>query len=321
MTTRTPSLTLPRGQRWPRGRGRSVALVGCGRWGQFILRDLVALDAEVIVADPAPSARAGALAAGAAATVEQVDALPPVAGVIVATPTTAHALVLEALLPRGVPLFCEKPLTADPAAAERLAALAASRLFVMDKWRYHPGIEALRELGASGTLGRIVGLRTLRHGWDAPHQDVDAVWILAPHDLAIALEVLGHLPTPRSAVAAHVAGGAAGLTAVLGGDPWLELDVSVARAGKRREVRLECERGAAMLADAYSDHLRIERRHGDGRPASVEQRALSTELPLRRELRAFLDHLTGGPPPKSSAAEGAAIVRTLASLRELAGLK
>jgi predicted dehydrogenase len=47
---------------------------------------------------------------------------------------------------------------------------------------------------------------------------------------------------------------------------------------------------------------------------------VSTELPLLRELRAFLDHLDGGPPPLSSAADGAAIVDALATLRELAGL-
>jgi hypothetical protein len=42
------------------------------------------------------------------------------------------------------------------------------------------------------------------------------------------------------------------------------------------------------------------------------------ELPLLAELRAFVEHLGGGPPPKSSAAEGAAVVRTIATLRELA---
>ena len=47
---------------------------------------------------------------------------------------------------------------------------------------------------------------------------------------------------------------------------------------------------------------------------------MSPELPLLRELRAFLDHLDGGPPPRSSAAEGAAIVRTISELRLLAGL-
>jgi predicted dehydrogenase len=34
-----------------------VALVGCGRWGRNILRDLLALGVEVSVADPDPAAR------------------------------------------------------------------------------------------------------------------------------------------------------------------------------------------------------------------------------------------------------------------------
>ena len=49
-----------------------------------------------------------------------------------------------------------------------------------------------------------------------------------------------------------------------------------------------------------------------------ERRPISSEFPLLRELRAFVEHLEGGPPPKSSAAEGVAEVATIARLRELA---
>jgi predicted dehydrogenase len=293
-----------------------VGLAGCGRWGQHVLRDLRALGAEVIVADPDETARARALTAGAGAAVTSAADLPVVDGVVVASPTTSHAAVLDTLLPRGVPLFCEKPLTADAASAARLAAAGAGRLFVMDKWRYHPGVEALRELAASEELGGVVGLRTTRVGWDSLHHDVDAIWILAPHDLSIALEVLGTLPPPITAVAEHAEGRAAGLTALLGRAPWLVLDVSAARPYRRRELRLHCRRGVATLADAYSQHLRIE--HYDR--GAVEHRPLDATLPLRRELRVFLDHLAGGPPPKSGAADGAEIVRRLSELRKLAGL-
>jgi hypothetical protein len=47
---------------------------------------------------------------------------------------------------------------------------------------------------------------------------------------------------------------------------------------------------------------------------------LDPEFPVRRELRAFLEQLDGGPPPRSSAAEGAAIVARVHELRRLAGL-
>lgn len=43
-------------------------------------------------------------------------------------------------------------------------------------------------------------------------------------------------------------------------------------------------------------------------------------MPLLKEIEAFLHFLEGGPPPKSSAEEGALIVERIASLRELAGL-
>ena len=57
------------------------------------------------------------------------------------------------------------------------------------------------------------------------------------------------------------------------------------------------------------------------RPApSPRSGPISTELPLLRELRAFVEHLRGGPPPRSSAREGAEIVETIAELRSLAGL-
>ena len=100
--------------------------------------------------DPRERARA------AAEIVGSVDELPEVEGIVVATPTSTHAEVVEEALGLGVPVFVEKPLTDDAAAAERLASAAEDRLFVMDKWRYHSGgalvvrrIAELRSLAAS----------------------------------------------------------------------------------------------------------------------------------------------------------------------------
>lgn len=291
-----------------------IALVGCGRWGRHILRDLLELGSAVVVADPADAARAHARAAGAVTVVREANGLPNVDGAIVATPTVTHAAVLDGLLQRGVPIFCEKPLTADAASAADLAARGRERLFVMDKWRYHPGIEALRDLAGTGELGPVRSLRTTRIGWANPHVNVDATWILAPHDLSIAIEILGRLPEPRAAVGEWLGGHVVSLLGLLGNDPWVALNVSVATQETRREVRLQCRDGIAVLADAYCEHIQIVRRG-----APVEYRPIASDPPLRREIGAFLAHLAGGPPPKSSAADGAAVVSALARLRGLAG--
>jgi predicted dehydrogenase len=58
------------------------------------------------------------------------------------------------LLPIGVPVYVEKPLTDDPESARRLADTAPDRLFVMDKWRHHDGIRALAAIAHTGSSAR-----------------------------------------------------------------------------------------------------------------------------------------------------------------------
>ena len=290
-----------------------VGLAGCGSWGRYILRDLLSLGCSVSVVARSPESMARA--EGADTIAGSVRELPEVDGIVIATPTTTHATVIEHALERGVPVFVEKPLTNDPAAADRLTAAAGERLFVMDKWRYHPGVELLRDLARDGSLGAVRGLFTTRIGWGNPHDDVDAAWVLAPHDLSIALEILGELPGARAAVADLSGDDVQGLVGLLGERPWHRLEISVRSPERRREVQLVCEQGVALLADGYSEHVLVHRDGAD----EPERREIAAELPLLRELRAFVEHLQGGPPPRSSAAEGALVVQRIAELRGLAG--
>lgn len=295
----------------------TVALVGFGRWGRLIFRDLRSLGVDVTVVAPSEGTRRAALDAGAAAAVGAVDDLPAVDGAVVATPTATHAEITERLLDAiDGPIDVEKPLTCDVEDARRIVRRGGHRVFVMEKWRYHPGIELIRDLVAGGSVGRALAVRSLRHQWGLQHRDVDAAWILLPHDLSIAREVLGTVPPLRSATGvAH--GREAALVAVLGSDPWVAVDVSTLSTGHRRELQVLCEEAVLALPDSYADHVEV-RRPGE---ADADKIAVSTELPLLRELRAFVEHLQGGPPPKSSAAEGAEVVERIAEIRTMAGLE
>jgi len=291
-----------------------VGLVGCGRWGRHILRDLRSLGCEVPVVARSEESRARAEEGGANAVVADIAALTGVDGVVVATPTSTHAAVLEQVLELRVPVYVEKPLTDDPAAAARLAELGADRLFVMDKWRYHSGVLELAAIARERRLGAVSGLRTVRIGWGNPHDDVDIVWVVAPHDLAIALEVMGAVPEPQAAIAQSRDGEAVQLSGLLRGDGWWQVLEASGRSPERtRRVELHCEEGVAVLAGGWDEHLLVHLH--DGRKERIEAPG---ELPLLAELRAFVGFLNGGPPPKSSAAEGAEIVETIAALRVLA---
>lgn len=296
-----------------------VGLVGCGNWGRHVLRDLIALGCEVPVVARSPESHARAEEGGAAVVVPEVEFLPRLDGLVVATATSSHADVLDRVLAFEIPVFCEKPLTVDPETATRLAAVAPDRLFVMDKWRYHPGVLELAAIAREGTLGAVSGLRTVRVDWGHPRDDVDPVWVLAPHDLAIAYEILGGESRPEAAVAQRRDGEVLHLEAILlRGDVWHALRVSGRVAERKRAVELYCADGVVVLADGWDEHITIYR---DER-GSVEEERVETpgELPLLAELRAFVGHVAGGPPPRSSAAEGAAVVSTIAELRRLAGV-
>lgn len=295
-----------------------VGLVGCGRWGRHILRDLNTLGCEVPVVARSDASVARAREGGAAAIVDRVDDLPKLDAVVVATQTSTHAELVERVLEFGTPVFCEKPLTDDPEAAALLATTAPGSLFVMDKWRYHPGVVELASIARERRLGAVAGISTTRIGWGNPHDDVDAVWVLAPHDLSIALEVLGAIPTPRSAVGQIVDGNVVGLNAHLDADEmWHTFAVSSVSPVRERRVELHCTEGVAVLAGAWDEHVSVFLAGTD----EPEEARIETpgELPLLAQLRMFVEHVRGGPAPKSSAAEGAAIVAALDDLRRLAG--
>lgn len=299
-----------------------LGLVGCGNWGKNILRDLNSLGCETWVVDIAEAGRKNATDGGAAGVSSRLDELPEIDGALVATPASTHADIIDALLDRPIPVFTEKPMSDNLERARELARRGGDRLFVMHKWRYHPAIEAMAEIVRTEELGPVVGLHTRRLGCGNPHHDVDSVWILLPHDLTIGLEVLGHVPKPQAAVADMVDSYGYGMSALLGRFPWQTIEVSTRHPGVRREMRLHCRDGVVRLADSYDDHLQIFRfvdRHSP-HPPEPERRPISTEFPLLRELRTFVEYLQGGPAPRSSAAEAIRVVETIAELRRMAEL-
>jgi predicted dehydrogenase len=290
-----------------------VGQVGCGHWGAHVLRDLRTLGCDVHVVARSEASQARAREGGAKAVVPDVGRLTGLDAVVVVTPIATHADVLDEALRHDVPVFVEKPLCDDPADADRLAAVAPGRLFVMDKWRYHPAVLELAELAGSGSLGRLLGLRTIRVQPDNRHEE-DAIWVLAPHDLAIALEVLGEVPRPTAAAGVWDGERLVTLHAILEADRgWHVMEISERAARIERRVELHCDEGVAVLEGGWDEHVVVYTPAGGS-----EQLETPGELPLLAELRAFLGFLAGGDPPESTVAEGAAAVHAIVEMRSLA---
>jgi predicted dehydrogenase len=298
--------------------------VGCGHWGRYILRDLKSLNCQVTVVAPSPQGRFNAKEFGADHIVDKIDEFGSgLDGFIVATPAVTHAEVVFSLLRFERPIFVEKPLTNSPELARKLVAAAGDRIFVMDKWRYHPGIEALRDIAVSGELGPVESIRMARLGWSISQKDVDLTWTLLPHDLAIVQEIIGYVPDPALAVAEYANSRLTGLVGVLGGSPSVVLAVSERNVETVRSIAVNFRQGAALLEDAYSGCIKVRRvKDGTARKDDpMERRPVSDELPLLREVKAFVYYLQGGPRPRSSAHEATRVIEVIDDLRRRANVQ
>lgn len=301
-----------------------VGLIGCGRWGRLILRDLKSLGCWVAVVAPSAASADNARAAAADSISSSIEALPELDAYVVAVPTVLHGEVVLKLATTGKPIFCEKPLTDDTRLARQIVEQAGERVFVMDKWRYHAGVHALRDIASSGELGPVLGIKTDRLQWGCPHADVDPAWILLPHDLTIALEILGYLPAPSHAWAESDQDGLIALSVHLRGEAWLQCEIGTRSPEYKRRIELRCRDGVAVLADSYDQHISLLRSDAGARRAASpgwQHRGFAESMPLLAELAAFVAYAGGlGPAPRSSAAEGMHVVETVARLRQLAGV-
>lgn len=187
----------------------TVAQVGCGYWGPNLLRIFSSLANCSVkwVVDGSAARRAFVEAnfpnTKTCADVETVLQDSAVDAVIVATPATTHADLVERFLNAGKHVLVEKPLTTNTADANRLAALAQATgkvLMVGHTFLYNASVRYLKGLIDSGDIGDVYYCYSQRLNLGQLRQDVNAWWNLAPHDVSIMLYLMnGQLPATVSA--------------------------------------------------------------------------------------------------------------------------
>lgn len=193
-----------------------VGIVGYGYWGPNLARCFSETDGCRLVAiadgNPAALARAAKRHAGA----ELVDswkallANPNVDAVVIATPVRTHYEIAHAAILSGRHVLVEKPMTETAVEAETLNEMAARRnvtLMVDHTFVYTPAVRKIRELIQCGELGDIYYYDSTRVNLGIFQSDVNVVWDLAVHDLAILQFLLDDEPIAVSANGArHLVG-------------------------------------------------------------------------------------------------------------------
>ena len=162
-------------------------------------------DAELVaICETNPEARVSLMKQypGAPVTDSPARLLEKVEAVIVATPATSHAELGNMAIEAGIPALIEKPFALTVADAEQLAEKAEKRnvpILVGHLLEYHPVVERLKEMLEKRELGDLYYLYSQRVNLGQIRPDENALWSFGPHDVSVALFLLGEMPVTLSA--------------------------------------------------------------------------------------------------------------------------
>jgi predicted dehydrogenase len=194
-----------------------VGVIGCGYWGPNLVRNFATASGARLLAacdlKQEPLDQIGARWPGIVTTRDAAEllSLPGIDAVAIATPVATHYDLAMRALAAGKHVLVEKPLAASSELASRLIDEAARRrlvLMVDHTYIYSGAVQRIRDALLHDGVGEILYYDSVRINLGLFKHDMNVLWDLAVHDLAIMDCLLPARPCAVSASGArHVPGG------------------------------------------------------------------------------------------------------------------
>jgi len=179
----------------------NICVVGCGHWGRNLVRSFAKLNQLYAVCETnakiVQAIREQYPGVKIYSDLSLALSDPDIQAVVLATPAEHHHQMALRALETGKDVFVEKPLTLDwRDGAEMVSAARRNRrlLMVGHLLHYHPAIVKLKELLASGALGKIEYIYSNRLSMGKIRREENALWSFAPHDISVILSLVGQSP-------------------------------------------------------------------------------------------------------------------------------
>jgi predicted dehydrogenase len=320
-----------------------IGVIGYGYWGPQLARNFSTIDGARLVAvcdgteERLALVRARHPDVRGVSTLSQLLALPGIDAVAIATPVSSHFALAQACLAAGKHVLVEKPLAASSAQARALVAAAFDHrrvLLVDHTYLYSSAIQTIAASLARGELGDVYCYDSVRINLGRFRSDVDVLWDLASHDLAIIDHLFADAPTSLQAVGFTQVPGEpcqlAYLTLRWGERRIAQIHVSWLAPVKIRRTLIGGSRGMMIYDDLDPDaKLRIYDQGdaavnvpGSGPDEPMQWRIgfrrgemraplLAVAEPLRNLAEHFISCIVTGCPPRSDGASGVRVVAWL----------
>ena len=180
-----------------------IGVIGYGYWGPNIVRNFHAHDgsevAMVCDKNPKCAERLHKAYPSVAFSVDENEILnsPNIDAVAVVTPVWTHYELAKKALLNGKHVFIEKPFTCSVVQAEELIELADKKnlkIMVDHTFLFTGAVRKIKDLVDKRELGDLYYYDSLRVNLGLFQHDVNVIWDLAPHDLAIMDYVINEKP-------------------------------------------------------------------------------------------------------------------------------
>lgn len=195
----------------------NIAVLGYGYWGPNLVRNFQETkDASVVSCfdmNPDRLAQVKSKYPGIQTTTSYDDVLkdPSIDAVVISTPVATHYDFARKAMEHGKHVLVEKPATASVAEAEKLVEIAEKRnlTFMVDHTFIYTGaVRKMKEIIARGDLGDLYYFDSVRINLGLFQRDVNVLWDLAPHDIAILTHLIDDQPVSVCANGAcHIGNG------------------------------------------------------------------------------------------------------------------
>ncbi len=322
----------------PERKTRDLALIGAGHWGKNLARNFHSLGVLKVICDPDPDILARMKEQYPDVETTSEAALiwtdPSITRVAVAAPAALHFRIANQALDAGKDVFVEKPLCLDTREAGLLVEKAENKgliLMVGHLLQYHPCIEMLRTLVASGELGKLYYITSNRLNLGKIRREENALWSFAPHDISVILSIAGNeLPEEVRCVGeAYLDRKIADTTLTMlrfPGGMRAHVYVSWLNPFKEQKLTVVGSSGMVVFDDTleWGKKLVLHRQYitwTDGRIPVPEKKAgepieVPQEEPLRRECIHFLHSTETRKIPRTDGNEGLRVLSVLRAAQE-----
>jgi predicted dehydrogenase len=322
----------------------TVGVAGCGYWGPNLIRNFKSLqDCHLKMMCDLSETRLKHLSGIYPGVEAEQDYGHMLNGagldaIVIATSVRHHHPMAKASLLAGKHTFIEKPMAASTAECEELVDIAKKKglvLMVGHTFLYSPAVRKIKEIVDSGEIGDIRYICSRRLNLGLFQKDINVAWDLAPHDVSIALHLMGENPISVNCQGcAHVTPGIEDFTtmwlrfanerSVIINNSWLD-------PKKVREMTIVGSKKMIVYDDiAPLEKIRIFDTRVERPPhydtfaefqysyhyGDMHAPYLKQEEPLKTECQHFLECIREGKTPLTCGEKGLELVRILEASSE-----